>query len=104
MTAVKKEEKVKAVVKKEEKKKEEKKEEEVVKADVDDVEKEEEEEEKGGKKAGDDAPPVNIGWDSHQPVVSARGFFPPLTKKPKNGYNEKRRDSFERYSDRTVVI
>ena len=23
-----------------------------------------------GKKAGDDAPPVNIGWDSHKPVVS----------------------------------
>ena len=23
-----------------------------------------------GKKAGEDAPPVNIGWDSHKPVVS----------------------------------
>ncbi len=23
-----------------------------------------------GKKAGDDAPPVNIGWDSHKKVVS----------------------------------
>lgn len=23
-----------------------------------------------GKKAGPDAPPVNIGWDSHKPVVS----------------------------------
>ena len=23
----------------------------------------------GGKKAGKDAPPVNIGWDSHKPVV-----------------------------------
>lgn len=23
-----------------------------------------------GKKAGADAPPVNIGWDSHKPVVS----------------------------------
>ena len=23
-----------------------------------------------GKKAGDDAPPVNIGWDSHKAVVS----------------------------------
>ena len=22
-----------------------------------------------GKKAGKDAPPVNIGWDSHKPVV-----------------------------------
>lgn len=22
-----------------------------------------------GKEAGDDAPPVNIGWDSHRPVV-----------------------------------
>ena len=25
---------------------------------------------KMGKKAGRDAPPVNIGWDSHKPVVS----------------------------------
>jgi hypothetical protein len=24
----------------------------------------------GLKKAGQDAPPVNIGWDSHMPVVS----------------------------------
>ena len=24
-----------------------------------------------GKKAGTDAPPVNIGWDSHNPVVSS---------------------------------
>ena len=23
-----------------------------------------------GKKAGKDAPPVNIGWDSHSPIVS----------------------------------
>ena len=23
-----------------------------------------------GKKAGDDAPPVNLGWDSHSAVVS----------------------------------
>lgn len=28
-----------------------------------------------GKKAGDDAPPVNIGWDSHKAVVSI--CFPP---------------------------
>lgn len=25
---------------------------------------------KNGKKAGENAPPVNIGWDSHRPVVS----------------------------------
>ena len=25
---------------------------------------------KNGKKASADAPPVNIGWDSHKPVVS----------------------------------
>ena len=24
-----------------------------------------------GKKAGKDAPPVNIGWDSHSPIVSS---------------------------------
>lgn len=24
-----------------------------------------------GKKAGEDAPPVNIGWDSHKAVVSS---------------------------------
>ena len=24
-----------------------------------------------GKKAGEDAPPVNIGWDSHKPVVGS---------------------------------
>jgi hypothetical protein len=28
----------------------------------------------GGKKAGEDAPPVNIGWDSHNAVVSVDMF------------------------------
>ena len=28
-----------------------------------------------GKKAGNDAPPVNIGWDSHKPVVCSQLFF-----------------------------
>lgn len=28
-----------------------------------------------GKKAGNDAPPVNIGWDSHKPVVCSQLIF-----------------------------
>lgn len=28
-----------------------------------------------GKKAGPDAPPVNIGWDSHKPVVSFEKWY-----------------------------
>lgn len=36
------------------------------------VEAKKSDEEVEGKKAPEDAPPVNIGWDSHKPVVSSR--------------------------------
>jgi hypothetical protein len=47
--------------KKDDKKKDEKKE---------DKKKEDDKKEVEGKKADEDAPPVNIGWDSHKAVVS----------------------------------